>query len=99
MTMTAPITAQPYDPDDEAVVGWKEVVAYLDGADAVYTLSTVRPDGAPHAATILAVWLDGAPYFCTRAASRKGRNLEHDPRCVLSIVDERLDFVLEGEAY
>jgi PPOX class probable F420-dependent enzyme len=52
-------------------------------------LATVLPDGSPHT---VPVWMrveDGRLVFFTQTQSRKARNLEHDPRVAISIVDER----------
>ncbi len=48
-----------------------------------YWLTTVRPDGAPHTMVVWGIWLDGAYYFSTSATSRKGRNLQQNPNCVV----------------
>jgi len=45
--------------------------------------------------------LDGAFYFITGEATRKGKNLAGDPRCVISASSTTLpalDLILEGEA-
>ena len=51
-------------------------------------VATVLPDGGPH---VVAVWAgvveDDRVAFFTQAGSRKGRNLERDPRVAMSIVD------------
>jgi len=47
---------------------------------------------------VLAVWLDGALCFSTGEASRKGKNLARDPRCVITVSSNALDLVVEGEA-
>ena len=49
-----------------------------------YWLTTVRLDGRPHAMPLFGVWLDGSMYFTESNASRKARNLERDPHCVIS---------------
>jgi hypothetical protein len=61
-------------------------------------LTTLNPDGSPHVAGVGAVWLDGAFWFQTGPATRKGRNLERDPRCALSLATLEFDLVLEGTA-
>jgi general stress protein 26 len=80
---------------------WREVVAVLTSAE-VFWLSTVRRDGRPHVTPIPAIWLDGALHFCTGAHEQKSRNLEHEPRCVLTTGSDRLwtgfDVVVEGTA-
>jgi len=61
-------------------------------------LTTIDPDGAPHTAGIGAAWLDGTWWFETGRRTRKGRNLERDPRCTLAIALRDLDLVVEGDA-
>ena len=46
------------------------------------------PDGAPHSIPVWAILEDGRIAFFTQSRSRKARNLAHDPRVALSIVDE-----------
>jgi hypothetical protein len=45
-----------------------------------------------------AVWLDGAYFFTAGAATRKAKNLAHNPRCVIALAARDLDLVVEGEA-
>ena len=63
-----------------------------------YWISTTRPDGRPHSMPIWGVWVDEKFYFSTGRNSRKARNLETNPNCV--ICPERGDeaVVLEGVA-
>jgi len=61
-------------------------------------LATINPDGSPHVTGIGALWLDGRFWFETGARTRKGRNLERDPRCTLSVATDEFDLVVEGEA-
>jgi PPOX class probable F420-dependent enzyme len=63
-----------------------------------YWLATSRPDGRPHVAVIWGVWLHDHFFFETSPASRKGRNLAANPRCVVCL--ERADeaVTLEGVA-
>ena len=63
-----------------------------------YLLSTVRPDGAPHVMPVWGIWLRGAFYFSTAASSRKAKNLEQNPKCV--VCNEQTDeaIILEGIA-
>ena len=63
-----------------------------------YWLSTVRPDGGPHAMAVWAVWLDGALRFSIGEHSRKARNLERDPRCVVTTEGAEEAVVVEGVA-
>ena len=48
-------------------------------------LATTRPDGAPHVMPVGAVWLDGAFYFTAGPATRKAKNLAHNPRCAIAL--------------
>lgn len=61
-------------------------------------LSTINPDGSPHVTGVGALWVDGAFWFETGAATRKGRNIARDPRCVLSVAADGFDLVAEGTA-
>ena len=63
-----------------------------------YWLTSVRADGAPHTMPIWGIWLDGAFYFSTSATSRKGRNLQRNPRCVICNEDAAEAVILEGIA-
>src|SRR5512133_4221733 len=80
---------------------WPEVVAALERAE-MFWLSTVRRDGRPHVTPLPAIWLDGTLYFCTGSEEQKTRNLESEPRCVLTTgtndLRSGLDVVVEGTA-
>jgi nitroimidazol reductase NimA-like FMN-containing flavoprotein (pyridoxamine 5'-phosphate oxidase superfamily) len=80
---------------------WGEVVEALERAE-IFWLSTVRRDGRPHVTPLPAIWLDGTLHFCTGDAEQKSRNLEADPRCVLTTgtnaLHEGMDVVVEGTA-
>jgi len=66
-----------------------------------YWLATVRPDGSPHVMPVIGMWLDDALYFVTGEKTRKGRNLAHEPRCVIAVSSTTLpslDLIIEGAA-
>jgi len=63
-----------------------------------YWLTSVRADGAPHTMPIWGIWLDGAYYFSTSATSRKGRNLQHNPKCVICNENAAEAVIMEGVA-
>jgi nitroimidazol reductase NimA-like FMN-containing flavoprotein (pyridoxamine 5'-phosphate oxidase superfamily) len=90
-----------FSSEDAAPRTWAEVRRHLEAAE-VYWISTVRPDGRPHVTPLLAVWVDGGLYFCTGPDERKAKNLERNPRCVLTTgcnaLGEGLDVVVEGKA-
>jgi hypothetical protein len=49
-----------------------------------------------------AIWLDGALHFCAGASEQKAKNLESNPRCILTTGTNQLrsglDVVVEGAA-
>jgi len=61
-------------------------------------LATINRDGTPHVTGVGALWVDGAFWFETGRATRKGRNLDRDPRCTLSVATLEFDLVVDGEA-
>ena len=63
-----------------------------------YVIVTVRPDGRPHAMGMHGLWFEDAFYFGTGETTRKARNLETNPHCIL--VNERLEelIIVEGTA-
>ncbi len=80
---------------------WEAGVAVLQNAP-LYWLSTVRADGRPHVTPLMGAWSSDALYFCTGAGEQKAKNLQGNPRCVLTTgsnsLDEGLDVVVEGDA-
>lgn len=88
-------------------VDWPEILDKLEtrsapAPDALNSrttwLATVNPDGSPHVTPVGALWLDGSFWFQTGAGTRKGRNVEHDPRCSVAVSIRDADVVLEGDA-
>jgi hypothetical protein len=61
-------------------------------------LTTINPDGSPHVTGIGALWVEGAFWFETGTSTRKGANLDRDPRCALSVALHDFDLVVEGSA-
>jgi hypothetical protein len=61
-------------------------------------LSTVNADGSPHLTGVGARWDDGAFWVVSGRNVRKGRNLERDPRCAISLSTTSYDVVVEGTA-
>ncbi|SNR80074.1 pyridoxamine 5'-phosphate oxidase family protein [Actinomadura mexicana] len=90
----------PFSSPEAQATPWASASAVLGDAE-VFWLSTVRPDGRPHVTPLLAAWSLGGMCFTTGAQERKARNLEHDPRCVLTTGTNALtgvDVVIEGLA-
>lgn len=63
-----------------------------------FWLATHWPDGRPHVMPVWAVWLDGAVWFSCSNASRKSRNLAHDPRCTVTTENASSPVVVDGTA-
>ena len=63
-----------------------------------YYVSTTRQDGAPHCMPVSGVWLDDAFYFSSGRRSRKARNLEENPRCVVCPEGADQAVVIQGIA-
>ena len=87
-------------------VEWAAVAAKLDAGSAPAPespnsrstwLVTVNEDGTPHVTPVGALWLDGAYWFQT-GSTRKGRNVERDPRCSVAVSVRDADVVVEGDA-
>ena len=111
MTDNEPLSAEPMvrfpdaDPwyvDDAAgaptTTTWAKARGYLQESTATYWLATVRPNGAPHVMPVLAVWVDGRLFFSAGERTRKARNLARDSRCVVTVEEEPVDLVIEGDA-
>jgi PPOX class probable F420-dependent enzyme len=75
-------------------------VSDADGGPGRYTawLTTINADGSPHVSGVGARWDDGAYWIVSGRAARKGRNLERDPRCAVSLSTKEYDVVVEGMA-
>ena len=80
---------------------WTEVVDVLSNSE-MFWLSTVRRDGRPHVTPLPAIWLNGTLHFCTGTAEQKTKNLEANPRCIVTTGTNQLrsglDVVVEGAA-
>jgi hypothetical protein len=94
---------------DLPLVDWSSIEARLDrgftqapdtGGPNRHTcwLTTLDADGGPHTTGVGAVWLDGSWWFETGRGTRKGRNVERDPRCSLAVALHEFDLVVRGTA-
>ncbi len=63
-----------------------------------YWITTVKPDGSPHTMIVWGLWLDGQLLFSTGRQSRKARNLEENPRCVICTEKADEAVIVEGVA-
>ena len=68
----------------------------------MFWLSTAVRDCRPHVTPLPAIWLDGSLHFCTGDAEQKTKNLELNPRWILTtgtnLLRSGLDIVVEGTA-
>lgn len=85
-------------PDEgDGLLPFEWAVERLSRSRNVWVVTTF-PDGRPHAMPLWAVWVDGTVQFSTGRESRKTKNLERDPRCVITTEDAREAVVVEGTA-
>jgi hypothetical protein len=80
---------------EEGMLPWSWAEERL-AASRNYWLATSGDDG-PAAAPVWGVWADGAVYFGTSPRSRKGRNIERDPRVVIHLESGDEVVILHGE--
>lgn len=100
------IATRPYLPPGYGVVdaemgsgllAWEWAEQRLERARS-YWVSSVAPDGRPHAMPVWGIWWDAALWFSTDGATRKARNLAHDPRCVVTPEDASEAVIVEALA-
>lgn len=61
-------------------------------------LVTMRANGLPHVVPVGAIWRDGVFYLTMGQNTVKGRNLDRDARCVITLTSKTFDIVTEGDA-
>jgi hypothetical protein len=85
--------------DGTTDLSWPDIQSRLINPEPTFwqMLVTVRPDGRPHVVPVWSVWHDGAFYVSMGQGTRKGKNLAHDPHCVLALTFNDLQVVVEGE--
>jgi hypothetical protein len=109
--MTTSTTISPKETKNLDIYGsppleWERVIEALDKtADRNYAdpasrfwIATTGPDGRPHLMAVGIVWDGRKFYLSTGAGTQKGKNLAHDPRCMVSIAAPGIDIEAEGEA-
>lgn len=69
----------PHTPQD-----WSSIEEQLR-ASRNYWICSVSPSGYPHALPVWGVWLDQRLYFVTKRASKKGRNLQANPKVAIHL--------------
>lgn len=63
-----------------------------------YWVTTVKPDGSPHTMVVWGLWQDGRFLFSTGSKSRKTRNLEANPKCIVCTEHAQEAIIVEGTA-
>jgi hypothetical protein len=63
-----------------------------------YWITTVKPDGSPHTMVVWGLWIDGRFLFSTGSKSRKARNLDKNPNCVVCTEHADAAVIVEGMA-
>ncbi|MQA17498.1 MAG: hypothetical protein GEV09_26410, partial [Pseudonocardiaceae bacterium] len=61
----------------------------------LYWITTVRPDGRPHVTPLIGLWFGGAMHFTTGLTEQKARNLEQNPRVVVTTGNNTWDHGLD----
>ena len=63
-----------------------------------YWITTVKPDGSPHTMVVWGMWQDGRFLFSTGSNSRKARNLQENPNCIVCTENAAEAVIVEGVA-
>jgi general stress protein 26 len=93
----------PHVPADYGLKKRKQYLPFSHAEDRLaksrnYWICTTRPDGRPHSIPVWGFWIDGALYFGTGRASRKARNLAHQPAVSIHLDSGDDVVILEGNA-
>jgi hypothetical protein len=76
---------------------WSEAGRKIAGG-GWFWLATVRPNGAPHVMPVFAAWANTSFFIASKDRARKSRNLEAEPRCVITTDTGDLHIIVEGIA-
>src|SRR5262245_44847694 len=98
MAATEHRTEQNLDGYGAPPIEWERVREVLEEAGRMYTLATTLPDGSPHARPVGAIYVDGRFYFTSGPRTRKTKNIDENPRVVLSATSEPFDIAVHGVA-
>lgn len=100
-----PTSAHNLDGYGVPTIEWSRVAQALDEHAAepgpghhTHWLTTTNPDGSAHVRPLGVLSVDGVWYFTSGPGTRKSRNLDRDPRCVVSLATQAFDLVVEGTA-
>jgi len=99
-----PVGRRPYMPGYETMfdkhrrnLPWSWAVDRLTESRNYWFVST-RPDSRPHSMPVWGVWVDGSFFFSTGKLSRKAKNLQASPNCLVCPEGASEAVVLEGIA-
>ena len=70
----------------------EDVRPLLEGRNFAH-VATLLPDGSPHSVPVWVGIEDDRVVFFTQEGSRKARNVEHDPRVAISVVDHERPYL------
>lgn len=83
-------------------IPWSRALTQLEtqnpGENRTCWLATTSTDGNPHVAAVGGLWADDRFYVTSGPGTRKSRNLERNPNCVISVSLGDIDVVLQGTA-
>ena len=82
-------------------IPWSRAIEVLEKEqppDVRCFLATTRPDGRPHMTGVGALWDEGKVYVVSGPGTRKSRNIDEKPNCVVSMALPEMDLVFEGVA-
>lgn len=101
-TKSAPTASRPHMPGyisagSKGLLAWTWAERRLRNSRE-YWIATTRPDGAPHVMVVWGLWWDETFCFSTGRQSRKARNLDANPRCVICNEDADEAVIVEGVA-
>src|SRR6266487_2885480 len=105
LAMDTPRASRPYMPgygivgptEGSGLLPWSWAEERLT-ASRNYWVASSWPDGRPHAMPVWGVWDAGAFWFSSSRRSRKARNLDFYPRCVVTTENAVEPVVVEGLA-
>src|SRR5262249_45408410 len=63
-----------------------------------YWITNWKPDGSAHTMVVWGLWQDGRFLFSTGSKSRKARNLEKNPNCIVCNEHANEAIIVEGTA-
>jgi len=103
--MKEPTRSRPYWPDamgtpPDSVKGlkpWSWALQRLENSHN-YWIATSRADARPHLMVVWGIWLEDAFWFSTGLRTRKMKNLQAHPECVIGTDNASEAVIVEGAA-